>query len=354
MSSDFTTLIELVRCYSPSGQEAPAVEYLVQRMAELGFGGAYSDEVGNAIGVMGTGPRQIVLLGHIDTVPGEIPVRVEGGSLHGRGSVDAKGPLAAFVDATARLGVKAGWQVVVIGAVDEERQSLGARHIVDKFQPDFAVIGEPSRWQRLALGYKGVARAEITVTRPVAHTAAQNETAPEAAVGIWDRIQAWAGEFNAGRERAFEQVTPSLQAFASQAEAFQETATLCVGARLPLGVTPSQWYDHLREMALPKGGEVHPLGFPIPAYRADKNTPLVRAFLGAIRAAGGKPAFVVKTGTADLNIVAPVWGCPAVVYGPGDSNLDHTPDEHLALDEYTYSVQVLTTALQRLTSRRAS
>ncbi len=38
---------------------------------------------------------------------------------------------------------------------------------------------------------------------------------------------------------------------------------------------------------------------------------------------GGEPRFVYKTGTADLNIVAPVWKCPAVVYGPGDSNLDH-------------------------------
>ena len=51
-----------------------------------------------------------------------------------------------------------------------------------------------------------------------------------------------------------------------------------------------------------------------------------------------------------MNIVAPVWQCPAVAYGPGDSSLDHTPNEHLSLDEYNQSVQVLTNTLLTLTS----
>jgi LysW-gamma-L-lysine carboxypeptidase len=49
-----------------------------------------------------------------------------------------------------------------------------------------------------------------------------------------------------------------------------------------------------------------------------------------------------------LNIVAPVWQCPAVVYGPGDSALDHTPDEHLNLDDYQKAVEVLSAALLNL------
>ena len=93
---------------------------------------------------------------------------------------------------------------------------------------------------------------------------------------------------------------------------------------------------------------VNPLGYPIPAYRADKNTSLVRAFLSAIREAGGKPNFALKTGTSDLNIVAPAWTCPAIAYGPGDSALDHTPEEHLELDEYDRAVGVIGRALERL------
>jgi LysW-gamma-L-lysine carboxypeptidase len=51
-----------------------------------------------------------------------------------------------------------------------------------------------------------------------------------------------------------------------------------------------------------------------------------------------------------LNIVAPVWGCPALVYGPGDSAYDHTPDEQISLDEYARAVQVLSVGLKTLVS----
>ena len=61
-----------------------------------------------------------------------------------------------------------------------------------------------------------------------------------------------------------------------------------------------------------------------------------------------QPGFVVKTGTSDMNVVAPIWGCPIVAYGPGDSALDHTPNEHLALDEYWQAIGVLEAALRHL------
>src|SRR6185436_19573578 len=142
--TDFGTLIGLVSQYSPSGQERGAVEWLVARMRTLGYD-AFVDEAGNTVGVMGQGPRQVVLLGHIDTVPGEIAVRRDAipphEVLYGRGSVDAKGPLACFVDAVARVGVRDGWRFVVIGAMEEERDSDGARFVATQYHPDFAVIG---------------------------------------------------------------------------------------------------------------------------------------------------------------------------------------------------------------------
>ena len=64
----------------------------------------------------------------------------------------------------------------------------------------------------------------------------------------------------------------------------------------------------------------------------------------------GTPRFVYKTGTADLNVVAPVWRCPAVAYGPGDSALDHTPNEHISLDEYGRAVDVLAQTLKALSA----
>jgi LysW-gamma-L-lysine carboxypeptidase len=137
----------------------------------------------------------------------------------------------------------------------------------------------------------------------------------------------------------------------SGGDGFEEWADLLIGARLPLDLPPERWYEQLNcDPALSSipGISIQPVGFPIPAYRSEKNTPLVRAFLAGIRAAGGKPGFVLKTGTADLNIVAPAWDCPALAYGPGDSALDHTPNEYLSLDEYGRALEVLQAVLKQI------
>ena len=123
--------------------------------------------------------------------------------MYGRGSVDAKGPLACFVDAVAKVGAKDGWQFVVIGAVEEERNSEGARFVVDQYKPDFAIIGEPNQWDRVALGYKGSAWANVTVKRGQAHTASGEETAAEAAVEAWLKIKAYVDSFNADKQKVF-------------------------------------------------------------------------------------------------------------------------------------------------------
>ena len=360
--NDFDTLIGLVSQYSPSGQERGAVEWLVVRMKTLGYDESFIDEAGNAVGVMGQGPKQIVLLGHIDTVPGEIPVALtpapspegRGGLLYGRGSVDAKGPLACFTDAVAQVNVIEGWQFVVIGAVEEERDSEGARYVATKYKPDFAIIGEPNQWDRVALGYKGTAWANIKITRGQTHSASGEETSCEAAIEVWLKIKSYVDSFNATKQKAFDKLLPTLRDMDSGSNDFEQWAGLKIGVRLPVDVSPDDWYAKLNEII----GDSHfgsgcqlsvePAGFAIPAWGCEKNTPLVRAMLSGIRSQGGEPRFVYKTGTADLNIVAPVWRCPAVVYGPGDSAFDHKPNEHISLEEYEKAVRVLVDALRKV------
>lgn len=348
---DFSTLIGLVERYSPSGKEEGATGWLARRMSSLGFE-ASIDDIGNAVGVMGKGKKRVILLGHIDTVPGEISVRVENAILYGRGAVDAKGPLACFVDAAAQVGAVDGWQFVVICAVDEERDSLGARFVVNQYKPEFAIIGEPNNWDRIALGYKGSAWADVTISRGQTHTASGKQTAAEAAVEAWIAVKAFTEEFNIEKKRTFDKILPTLRGIETGEDGFEQWARLKVGARLPVDVSPKQWYLHLEKtlkvLETPRVS-VDRVGYPVPAWGCEKNSQLVRAFLNGIRSEGGTPRFVYKTGTSDLNVVAPVWQCPAVVYGPGDSALDHTPNEHLSLDEYKKSVLVLARTLQKLT-----
>ena len=346
--AEFETLIGLVSRYSPSGQEREAVQWLVERMKSLGYEAAFIDDAGNAVGVMGQGPKQVVLLGHIDTVPGEILVRRDAipprEVLYGRGSVDAKGPLACFVDAVAQIGAQEGWQFVVIGAVEEERESEGARFVADQYKPDLAIVGEPNRWDRIALGYKGSAWSVLTLKRGQAHTASGEETAAEAAVKAWLNIRAYVDSFNAAKQRIFDQLLPTLSAIDTETKEFEQCVRLKIGVRLPVEVSPEQWYEKL-ETIVPDA-HLERLGFALPAWTCEKNTLLVRAFLSGIRSEAGEPRFVYKTGTADLNIVAPAWKCPAVVYGPGDSSLDHTANEHISLHEYEKSVRVLRKVLE--------
>ena len=350
MDQDHINLLKgLVEIYSPTGQEKEAVKYLVARMNALGYQ-THIDPIGNAVGTLGVGPREIMLLGHIDTVPGEITVRQEGDLLWGRGTVDAKGPLAAFTCAVSDLTPPPGWRIRVVGAVGEEGNSRGAKYLRDHQSPtpEMVIIGEPSGASQITLGYKGSAWFRCTVQRQLAHTAGSAESGPEAAVAFWNRITTRTEEINQGRERVFEQVSPTLREIKSDTDGFTEIVHMNIGFRLPPETNVN---DVVALMdSLTSEGEAVELIDGLPPYRSDKNNPLVRAFLGGIRAAGERPKFVLKTGTADFNIVGPAWECPIIAYGPGDSSLDHTPHEHIRLSEFTQSVTVLKHALERLTT----
>jgi LysW-gamma-L-lysine carboxypeptidase len=341
----------LLEHYSPTGEEAGAANYLVGVMGESGFSAAI-DEAGNAVGVIGNGPKDILLLGHIDTVPGLITVHRQGDLLYGRGAVDAKGPLACFVSAASAVGVQPGWRVTVIGAVGEEGDSPGARYLCKSYlPPEMVIIGEPSSWDHVTLGYKGSLWAEYTLSQALSHTAGRSGSACEGAVAVWNQLVEMAADYNAPHERVFDQLTPTLRAMNSSTDGFYETARLKIGLRVPLGLSYSELQSKLDNLA--ESGELK-LGEYTPPYRADKNTPLVRAFLAGIRAAGGQPAFCLKTGTSDMNLAGLAWNCPSVAYGPGDSNLDHTPEEHILISEYMKGIEVLTYALERLMQEETS
>jgi len=163
---------------------------------------------------------------------------------------------------------------------------------------------------------------------------------------VWLKIKAYVNAFNLDKQKVFDKLLVTLRGMESDSNDFEQWARLKVGIRLPVEVSPDAWYEKLAEII--GDAEVARIGFPVPAWGCEKNTKLVRGFLSGIRSRGGEPRFVYKTGTADLNIVAPAWKCPAVVYGPGDSNLDHAPNEHIDLSDYQNAVHVLAKVLSGL------
>jgi LysW-gamma-L-lysine carboxypeptidase len=345
MNRDVELLRELVSIASPSTQEQAASAYLAGAMRELGYDEAFVDAAGNPVGIWGTGAREIVLLGHIDTVPGHIPVRQEGDLLYGRGSVDAKGPLASFVSAVARMPKSDTYRFVVIGAVEEEAaSSKGARHVIERYHPECFIIGEPSQWHAVTLGYKGRLLVDYTLRHDMAHSAGQQASGPELAVEFWNTLTRHAADYNAGLA-VFDTLDTSLRSIQTTSDGLQEAVTQRIGLRLPLAYDIEALQTYMRAQA----GEatLHFSGYEV-AHKSDKKNPLVKAFLKAIREQGGDPKFKVKTGTSDMNVLAPHWGCPVVAYGPGDSALDHTPHEHINLQDYRRAIDVLTRVLHLL------
>ncbi|NDJ78257.1 MAG: [LysW]-lysine hydrolase [Chloroflexi bacterium] len=341
-------LVELVKRYSPSCHEAPAVTFLVEWMREQGFD-AWIDSAGNACGQRGPqdAPHTIMLLGHIDTVAGEIPVRIDDGVLYGRGSVDAKGPLSTFAEAAARAQLPAGWRVLVVGAVEEEAPtSKGAHYIRDRYTPDMCIIGEPSGADRITLGYKGHLMMDYTLSRPVAHSSRPDPTVAELGIAFWNRVQMWVTQQNQHAKRQFDAIVPHLLAMHTHSDGFWDTVDMTLSFRLPPAKTIQEVRDAVFALIEPDA-RVRPYS-AVEAYRGEKNNALVRGMLAAIRAQGQQPGFVVKGGTSDMNVVGPVWSCPIVAYGPGDSALDHTPTERLPLCEYTKAVNTLQHVLEHL------
>lgn len=358
ISPEVELLYNMVAIPSLSREEGVIAHYLAQQARAMGLHTAV-DEVGNFIACTHPLDEQlrpisdqapVILLGHMDTVPGNIPVRIENGILHGRGSVDAKGPLATFICATARLLQSATVQrpVMVIGAVEEEAAtSRGAHWVVNRYQPQACIIGEPSNSQSVTIGYKGRMLVECHVTRSSSHSAGNAQNSNEIATAYWEQIRRHAESWNAEHARgsAFQALSPTLLRISNQQNGLYEQTHMAVSYRLPTNFDIEGLRAQLSAWAGELEVEINFDGLEV-AYQSTRTTPLARAFIAAIRATGKQPTFKNKTGTSDMNVVGPVWGQNIVAYGPGDSRLDHTPEEHIQLDEYSHAIAVLELVLR--------
>ncbi len=105
---------DLIKIPSPSGKEGEVAKRIAKEMKDLGFENVRLDDLGNVIGVvrgMQGGPP-VMLNCHMDVVADGDPEAwehppfggvVADGFLHGRGSMDIKGPLALQTYAAAAL-----------------------------------------------------------------------------------------------------------------------------------------------------------------------------------------------------------------------------------------------------------
>jgi [amino group carrier protein]-lysine/ornithine hydrolase len=355
-------LTNLLGIYSPSGKEQDAANFLATEMKKMGFEVGI-DTIGNVIGVVGEGEPVILLCGHMDTVAGHLPLRIEEGKIYARGAVDAKGPLAAMVMAAIAASKEPNFKgkVLVAAVVEEEATSRGVKHLITQgIKADYAVFGEPSGVENITIGYKGQIQLKIILKTETGHSSTpwMYDNALEKMYEIWEQIK------NAS---SYPSLDPSASPYnavtaclvkvvggrATSVVPFEVEANLDV--RVPIQFSTDQVFEQIQKIinkyqnANPKVSVKAYVQDTVEPFEVNKASPLVHVLASSVRKVLSKPATLLhKTGTGDMNILGKAMNLPIVTYGPGESHLDHTVDEHIEINEYLQAIQVYKETLLKL------
>ncbi|WP_322906963.1 M20/M25/M40 family metallo-hydrolase [Paenibacillus campi] len=340
MNDDYNVelLKQMLEIPSFSGQEGALAYYLTEHARSLGFE-TKVDAAGNFIAEKGKkGTPLILLLGHMDTVAPYLNVHESDGVLHGRGAVDAKGSLATFIMAAAAATTES--RIVVVGAVEEEvASSKGARYVIEQYHPDVVMIGEPSGFSNIVIGYKGKITLNYHVKSLLTHSANEEDKATMLAIDFWNRLNEHIADSSVSY---FNKPT----AAATRMDGNMEEFVMDLSLRIPPDYDMEQLKQFIQTI---QGDAIIHYSELTPAVLKPRDSLAARALLSSIRSFGLTPKVKVKTGTSDMNIVHEKLPLvPMIAYGPGDSILDHAPNECIVIEEYKAAIQILTTGLENI------
>lgn len=343
--------------YTPSRSESQLANYLKNICMDLGFEQANIDSVGNMVAVRGNGDPVILLCGHMDTVPGIIPVRHEGDYMYGRGASDAKAPLVSMLLAAADIPKQAG-TIVFAAVVDEEGNATGIKNLVKdaSLKPNYAIFGEPSGIENITISYKG--RLEIRLMCDVDNSA--HASAPwlalnaiEEAYEVWSTLKKVFTEKDTTPNKA-DQVSYSVTEISggTSHNVTPQKCRMTIDIRIPTKKTCdsvlSVFDAYISELQNNLNGvrvryRVEDKTEP---FEANISSPLVRALvLSVLDQRKKRPLLLRKTGTGDMNILGNVLNIPVVTYGPGDPHSSHTTDERVYIPDYLAGIEVYKNAL---------
>ncbi len=347
-------LVELVSIYSPTGEEQPATSWFRDHISTLGLSDVRFDAVGNPSGKLKGDGIKVTLCGHIDTVPGKLPVKLETGELSGRGAVDAKSSLISLLYG-AVIAKERGFQgtLNVVAAVGEEGPGKGIVEIASSHEKtDFAILGEPSGTTSITVGYRGRLLLDATYNSETYHSSApwMGESALESAIQDWGRIKGMYGE-----NREFSKVSVALTSLngGTADNVTPSSSRMTMDVRFPPSVDRSKLFKEINQAlaASHEGGNpgILELKSYVEPYVSNMKTPLVRAFKNSIQEKTGETAkMMFKSGSGDMNHLATTWKVPCITYGPGNTQLSHTNREKISISEVERCSEIVADALLKL------
>jgi acetylornithine deacetylase len=321
----------------------------------------------NVVGVRGGGGegRSLLLNAHLDTVAGgdasawsrdPFSGEVEGDLIYGRGSCDMKGGLVTHLtalDALSELGVELQGDVSVAATVGEENGGLGALSTVLRgYRADAALITEPTRLA-LAPAQGGSLVFRLTVPGRSAHAAVRDEgvSALEKFVPIFEELIRLEEERNATlRHPLYEHLRNKVPINVGLVRAGNWASTVpeSLVAEGRVGLIPGEEIESFRETLAHRlaavaerdpwlrenpprlewsGGQFAPAEVPPEA-------PICEAVKRAHESATGEePAVEGVPYGADMRLFIRFGQMPCVMYGAGNVNVAHAPNEHISITE---------------------
>jgi len=380
-------LIRIPSHFECSTQEEDVAKYIHGYLAQEGVSVVLREVAPQRPNVIARIPgsgrgRSLMLNGHTDTV---IPYLMEidpydpvikGGKVYGLGAADMKGGLASVMSAILaihRSGTRLDGDLYFTAVVDEERKSIGAEDIIRKGpKTDLAIVAEP-RALRLSTGHKGIEWLEIVVRGKPAHSGAPHKGVN----AIWKAVKF----LNAVQE----QLLPELSRRVNKE---MGPTALHVGriegGTLP-SVVPGECRLYIERTWIPEEtldqvfgdirGLVQRLSAGDPDFTAEVNRDytnmstmdhlplliqedhiLLNTLAHAIRWVTGKepmfdniearraddPAVTTFGGWTDGALLSNYGGIDTIVFGPGNGEQGHSPNEYIQASEVVDAAKILT------------
>ncbi|WP_417029754.1 M20/M25/M40 family metallo-hydrolase [Cloacibacillus evryensis] len=331
-------LVDIVAVPSPTGHEEDAARMLADRLPRFGWETSHLDGAGSVIATRGNSDKELVLLSHIDTVPGGPKLFVNEERIEGRGSVDAKSPCCALAVGGGAVEVPRDWRITFVAAVGEEIDSRGARFRMPLHEPAALVVGEPTGSNGVALSYRGRILFSFVAEDSGAHRSGSPGPMSDTVLAAASMMQ-----ITENMGKGYSIAIMEMEGH----EAGRRSASITMDLRTPIGAQQEELELMLNETAAAFGVGLNVIEY-VPPHEVHKSDPVIRAFRTAIRDVTGEPPRVLaKQGTCDFNVLS-TWGCPMGAFGPGDSKYDHSSNEQIEIKEFLRGIEVVKGALPKV------
>lgn len=361
-------LVRLVQFASvnPPGEEKQIAEFLAGYMQQSGLQAELQESLPgrpSAIGALsGTaGGPTLVFNGHIDVVPATegwsfdpFAGILKEGKVYGRGSADMKGGVAAMV-AAAKAVIKAGvplrGDLKLLCAADEESGEAGTRGALERgLKADFAIVPEPTSLEAV-IAHKGVVHFAVTTRGKTAHgsTPQLGLNAIEKMLDVVGALDAYKADLARRTHKLVGPATINIGTITGgvKTNVVPDYCRMTIDRRVLPGETVAEAKQEMElviEKARQKDADLQvewAAEIETAPMEIAEDEPVVKAIQRAGRQVLGRDVPIgFWPATSDAGSMVNDAGIPTVIFGPGDINMAHKPDEWIDLTEVMQATRI--------------